>query len=60
MLTMNKQYFVDKADGVMKLAALLNTTRQSVHRWGDTVPQNKMNELKGLKPGWFRVKAKNE
>lgn len=51
---MKKTTAVKKARSAYKLAAMLGITRQAVSKWGKSVPPDRVTQLRGLHPEWFK------
>ena len=50
---MNKQYFIQQAGSINKLAAILGINRQAITKWKDEIPEGRVWQLRVLKPDWF-------
>lgn len=54
---MTKQNAIKKAGGLRELAHMLGISAQAVHKW-QAIPPLRLYQLRELRPGWFRAKAK--
>jgi hypothetical protein len=45
---------ISKAGNAAALAKLLEITPSAISQWGEDVPQNRVWQLKVLKPEWFQ------
>lgn len=50
---MDTKTAIEKAGGIVALAALLGISRQAVYQWPEQVPEARLWQLRVLKPEWF-------
>lgn len=57
---MNKATLIQLAGNQKTLANLLGISQAAISQWGDNVPQNRVWQLKVIKPEWFAQDTKAE
>lgn len=57
---MNKATLIQLAGNQKTLANLLGISQAAISQWGDNVPQNRVWQLKVIKPEWFAQDIKAE
>jgi len=50
---MTKNEAITKAGGITELAKLLGISCPAISQWGENVPQQRVWQLRVLKPEWF-------
>jgi predicted transcriptional regulator len=51
---MKKSKATKRAGSAYRLAKLLGISRQAVSKWPDDVPAQRVEDLRKLKPQWFK------
>lgn len=57
---MKTKHAIGKAGNAAALAQLLEITPSAISQWGEDVPQNRIWQLRVLRPEWFQPEAGEE